>query len=610
MRKYTFGELLYRFRIEKNVEAKQICWGLCTQPMMTSYECGEFTPDTLLFISLVERMAISPETFSIMVSQEEYVYHEWKEKVRKTIEESDWEELGELLHSEIAMKTYCNEKIEKQFYLYASAIHFASKENYEVAYTLLEEAIRFTMPDISKLLNANILLNAQELHILMLYLYYGVKSGVVDLLHAKGLFDILEDYTYGENLDITEKTKCYPKLICIGIHSFDEIMPDEEKMHLCEKAIQMLRDGRKFHDITELLRIYTGLLEKYQHEDLKFYRKHYEVFCDLLQSEGISIEFQPEVFVVSKPKIYIISEYLSSKRKANKMTQLKASEGICEPETYSRIENGKRAPSKKNFRALAERLDINWCYFCGELDTSDRRAFELRKQEREAGIKKQWRSVLDVLIQLKDCIDMSLVQNAQYVNSNIYMMQYYIGEMSADKVYELLEKLLYLTQDKDILGVNGLVYYTQTELEIIGFMAQLLRRQGKYEVGIELIENVRRQMFNSKVGVRNQWNGFEFLLRILSGLYFANEEYKTSLDIASYVKLETIKMGEGANVSTILDTIADDLEHMGVQYSEMYKKLYRYTYYTADFFGIVEIVEFIKRYYIEKFDNKIIWYDN
>jgi len=609
MRKYTFGELLYRFRIEKNVEAKQICWGLCTQPMMTSYECGEFTPDTLLFISLVERMAISPETFSIMVSQEEYVYHEWKEKVRKTIEESDWDTLGELLHSEIAMKTYCNEKIEKQFYLYASAIHFASKENYEVAYTLLEEAIRFTMPDISKLLSANILLNAQELHILMLYLYYGVKSGVVDLLHAKGLFDILEDYTYGENLDITEKTKCYPKLICIGIHSFDEIMPDEEKMHLCEKAIQMLRDGRKFHDITELLRIYTGLLEKYQHEDLKFYRKHYEVFCDLLQSEGISIEFQPEVFVVSKPKIYIISEYLSSKRKANKMTQLKASEGICEPETYSRIENGKRAPSKKNFRALAERLDINWCYFCGELDTSDRRAFELRRLAREASIKGRREEVLEILAKLEDCLDMSLIQNMQYVRSNYYMTNYYLRKMGAEEVYNRLEELLLLTQSMEVSN-DRLVYYTQTELEMIGFIAQLFAGLGRYQEGISLIENVHAQMSNSKVGIENQWNGFEFLFRILCGLYFLNKDYSTSIEIGEYVKRIIYKRKDGSNISALLDSIADDFEHMGEQYSRIYKKLYRYTYYTADFFGIIEVTKFIKQYYEKHFDDNILWYDN
>lgn len=607
MRKYTFGELLYRFRVEKNVEAKQICWGLCAPPMMTSYECGECEPDTLMFMCMVERMAISPETFSIMVSQDEYVYHEWKEKVCKGIEDANWDEVGVLLQSKIIKKSYCNEKIEKQFYLYASAIYLASKNDYSKSYILIEEAIKLTMPDISKLRNDRIMLSAQELHILMLYLYYGVKSHGMDMESARELFDILENYAFGENLDITEKTKCYPKLVCIGIQCFKDRMTDEEKMSLCEKAIQVLREGRKFHDITEVLRLYIPLLEKQKHTALGYYRKHYEVFCDLLESEGISTAFKPEAFSISKPKIYIISEYLISRRKANKITQEKLSEGICVPETYSRIENGKRAPSRKNFKALAERLDINGCYFCGELDTSDREAFELRKKAREAEIKGGWKDVLNILIKLEKCLDMTLIPNRQYVNSSVYITKYHLGMMKAEEAYNKLEELLHLTQAME-LAPDKLVYYTQTELEIIGFMAQLLCKQGCYAEGITLIEGVRKQMAYSRVGIQNQWNGFDFLLRVLGGLYFSKKDYVASLEIANYVKYENIKRREGANIATLLDSIADDLEHMGKQYSREYKKLYRYTYYTADFFGIEIVIDFVKQYYETNFENQMIWY--
>lgn len=30
----TLGEMLYRFRMERDVEAQQVCWGLCTTGMM------------------------------------------------------------------------------------------------------------------------------------------------------------------------------------------------------------------------------------------------------------------------------------------------------------------------------------------------------------------------------------------------------------------------------------------------------------------------------------------------------------------------------------------------------------------------------------------------
>ena len=63
MLKITLGEMLKRFRIEKGVEARQICEGLCSQGMMSLYEKGKNVPDSLLFECMMERMGVSPELF-------------------------------------------------------------------------------------------------------------------------------------------------------------------------------------------------------------------------------------------------------------------------------------------------------------------------------------------------------------------------------------------------------------------------------------------------------------------------------------------------------------------------------------------------------------------
>lgn len=68
---------------------------------------------------------------------------------------------------------------------------------------------------------------------------------------------------------------------------------------------------------------------------------------------------------------------------------------------------------------------------------------------------------------------------------------------------------------------------------------------------------------HSKVGFEHQWNGFCFVFRVLSGLYFSVEEYENSIRIAKYVKHIEIKRREGTSIPEILDEIADDLEHMG-----------------------------------------------
>ena len=67
----TLGEMLKRFRIEKDVNAEDICDGLCDKAMISYYEKGKGAPDTLLFARLMERMGVSQEYFSIMVSEKE-----------------------------------------------------------------------------------------------------------------------------------------------------------------------------------------------------------------------------------------------------------------------------------------------------------------------------------------------------------------------------------------------------------------------------------------------------------------------------------------------------------------------------------------------------------
>lgn len=607
MLKITLGEMLRRFRIEKNVEAGRICEGLCTQAMMSYFESGKRIPDTLLFECMMERMGVTPELFSIMVSREEYDYCEWRTQVCETIENGDWERLAQLLNSPIVKKIYCNSRIEKQFLLYASAIYAGINERYEESVFKLKEAAQQTIPNIYDILDTKVLLSATELHILILYLYYGVKGKILSINEGVMLFESLERYMYNGKMDENERTKCYSKLICTGLQMFQNELSDEQKMVLCNRAIQLLRMNNVFHDILGLFELYIPLLSKYNHPDVRFYSKQYEVFKDILRNCSLDDSSRPEQFVLSKPKYYLFHEYLSSRRLKNTLTQEKLSEGICEPETYSRVESGKRKPSRKNFNALAERLELNWCYYRGEIDTADLKAYDLRKRQRIADINGDRQKSLERLVELESCLDMTSVVNVQYVKSNEYVAKYRLGLLSAEEAYESLKSLFELTQ-YGRSDTSQLVYYSQTELEMIAHMAQILGKMKQPHKGIELIQTVIKQMQNSKVDITYQWNGCSFVLRVLSGLYFEIGEYKTAIEISTYVKNEKVKRRSGDSLPVILDAIADALEHIGERYIEEYKKLYRYTYYIADFFTIEKVLKPAKKYYEDNFETEILWY--
>lgn len=327
-----------------------------------------------------------------------------------------------------------------------------------------------------------------------------------------------------------------------------------------------------------------------------------------MQTEGLDIGFCPEILNKSRTKIYRMDEYFFAKRKEKGLTQEVLSEEICTTETYSRVETGTRAPKPKNYKALVDKLEIGWCYYRGELDTCELKAFELRRKQRNAEIEGKRYESLDFLDDLEEYLDMNNVINRQYIEFSRCISRYRIGKLTIEETSVKLEELLHLTQRMEI-NDSQLMYYSQTELEIIGHLAQLFRIQGKCEEGIQLCEIVIKQMQYSDIGFVQQWNGFSFLLRVLSDLYFSIGKYEISVEIAKYVQHENIKRRKASSLASTLDAIADNLEHMNQQYSEEYKKLYRYTYYISDFFGFQQVIDVAKNYYEKHFDKDINWYE-
>lgn len=606
--KISFGEMLRHMRLEKGVDAGVLCAGLGSLGMMSYWENGRTEPDVLLLECFMERLGVSPELFTVMVTKGAYEYLRWKSAVREAIEERDCGKLEKLLESEVTEKSYCNRRLEEQFLLYARGISEGIKGNYKIAAEMLKDAAGRTIPNFEKLERENMLLSATEIHIVLLYLYYAVLENVIDVSKGINFFHSLEDYISGEMLGMLMKARMYPKLCCIGLTLFGNVLPEEEQIEYCEKALDYMRSDLSFYEITAVLRMYIPLLEKSESPKAVVYKKQYEVFENLFMEVGMETTFYAERFCVRRPKLYMLNEYLYVKRNEKELTQEALSEGICEPETYSRIETGKRAPSRQNLNKLAERLEMGWCFYNAELDTVDSEAMELRMQQREALIYGENAKSLELLQQLENRIDMELVQNIQYIKTNEFISKVRLNIISAEETFEKLKNLLCLSKGEEIAGEN-LVYYTQTELEIISYMAQQLESMERYEEGIHYLENVLRQMKKGRIDIKSQWLGFEFMLRMLNSLYFKAQKYPEAIAIAKYVKEENIKRARGDNLVETLDALADAYEHMGIQYKESYQKLYRYAYYVADFYKMQKCTEFIDEYYRMNFQREISWYD-
>ncbi|MBQ6843739.1 MAG: helix-turn-helix transcriptional regulator [Agathobacter sp.] len=606
MQERKAGELLRWFRLDKNVTAKKLGGGICSETAISNYEKDSRALDTVLLEVFLERLGVSEENFAFLLSEEEYAYFTWKSEVYHLIETADWDILETVLLKPEAVAVVGNDKIQKQFYKYVSAILEAEKyAHYKIAADYLAVAIEQTMGDIHETLTNGIPLSVQELHIALLYLHYSLCAARMEKTMAERMFYELKTYILNSHLDIMEKCKIYPKLLCIWMNHQGESISKEEKRALCESGINLLKEGMQFNDVLELFHIYIPLLEK-ESVEYAFYQKQKESFEELFAFAEIEERFRPEYMIRKIPKIYLITEYLKNKRMEMNLTQNQISEGICEPETYSRIESGRRAPSKKNRRELLDRVNVRWHYFRWELESEKLELYQLERKYKIERIKDEWQEAYNVLQKMKLYLDMESSINRQFILNGEATVLYQMNRITMEECYSRLWEALRLTTNVNMENDN-LVYYTQTELEIIGEIGKLLRKSGKLEEAECLLKQVLKQMSQSKVSLKFHWNGVGFVKRVLAGVYFSKKMYVEGYELRKEAYEIEIKERDGAVLANLLDGMADDLEHIGEQYKETYMLLYRLTYYVSDFYEINTICDFSKKYY-EKLEPNYKWY--
>ena len=608
MQEIRSGELLRRYRTEKRISSKNFCKGICAATVITNYESGERSIDTLLLERFLERMGIVPSGFALMLSDEEYIYYIWRDECYEAVERADWEKLETLLTEREGALIPGNDKVQEQFYGYMKAILLAEKYGkYKEAGELLFDAAHKTIPDISKIRESKVYLGEVELQIVVLYLYYGLRGKLIAEEYADRLFQELTEYCGRKHVEDGIRVKNYMRIVCIWMKYGASEMPDEQKMQLCENALKLLRGYYYFFDVIEILEIYIPLLKKNKHPKMAFYSKQYEVFLEVFKYAGIEYTFRPENIGMNSSMVYLISEYLRYKRKEMRLTQEKVSEGICEPETYSRLETGVRSPSRAKREALIERLQIGWHCYRGDLDTDNRTVHLLQRKEDIAVVKNQWETCVELLKKMEDLLDMSKPVNLQYIRAREVLVKYRLGIIHAQEAYEQELECLQLTTRLD-LNADKMVYYSKTELECIAYMGQFLKDMQRYTEAVELLETVLTQMSKSKVDLKFHWFGINFVMRVLSEVYFALGNYQKDYDINYQVYKEAIHFCNGGNLPEMLDCMADDLEHMDIQYKSEYEKLYRMSYYIADFFNIQNMKDLMKEYYETNFAPEYQWY--
>ena len=581
----TFCEMILRTIQERNIKQRDLCYGLCSESTFTRYLRGDRHMDRLLMTALMQRLGESPDKFRPMLTEEEYLYFEWRQQVAVAQLHKDWQELDLLLRQPAARDTSCNEVLQRQYYLLVFGIvQEKCYGNREESLRALEQALALTVPDYNMSLREGARLGVQEINTLLLWQYLQPdREKSYEIL--KGLVNYVDTCYTGAQ----EKCRVYPKVVAQYLPFLNQKKLYYECMTLAQKAISLIVDTGYSAGVEEILQAYIEAMGAVQAPGLEEIRTQLWAWREIRREcIGIQEEAGDELYLLNMwQEVELLHEVISRSRREQGYTQKRLSEDICEPETLSRIESGKRAPYKKTYQALAKKLSLPHEYYFSTIETDNFRTLELRWEFEVQMVGKQWQRAEELLERLEESLDLSIPCNRQYVEQARYLIQKGTGHIKAADSFGHIVRILrysidHMPQSEDINTWTEKLWehlFTEREMSLMLQLADSLQAKKKYDQAAYLLERMLKYYQSSQVKL-------EFHHRIvlliyarltvqysLLGAWDKEQEYSDA-GIQMAMLCENKKM-----LPFFLNNRADALENLGKK--EVALKFYELAYHSA-----------------------------
>ena len=596
------GEFLYEIRKEVGAMAWEVCEGICKTSTYSYYENNQRIPDFLTLNFFLERLGHGITGLAAYVSKEEMEYLEWRRETVRILKEERWSKLKDQIQKEPKDCSNLNEKVRTQYTLFLQAVwEEMGKNQIKEALNTYQKALQCTCSFLLEEKIENHRVGKTELIIYALYLrLLGKHNPVQKSKIAKQLENLLI-YIEKKVKDEEEKVNIYPHIVCLWMKFIekDKLLAKKEKY--LEKAYFLLRRERKMYHVTEVLRalIYCKKNRKKEYESEK---RAYEAICYLYDFFQKDISFHSFELSESMWMFIILSEYLEKNRKSKNLSQEEISEGICATESYSRIENGKRSPNQRNYKALTKRMGIEARYMIELVNTGSYQVIMLRKKISRCILEQQFIKARELINELEKRLGKEKERNLQYLEERYLSCAYGMKEISLEHRYDELIRILSYTLKLEDVGKKNHIY-TKIEINIINQIVYIYHCRKEYNKGVELLKNFLDDMIMDGIKINQRFK--ETYLAALNLDKFLTDIglYREGNELCKNWGKVAVHSGYAIYLDDYLAEISYNMDKMQEHTSEETQKLYEVALVISDVYGTEKKQKELYNYYKKRYYN-------
>ena len=292
-------------------------------------------------------------------------------------------------------------------------------------------------------------------------------------------------------------------------------------------------------------------------------------------------------------KNFFLGEYIKQRRLDLGLTQEQLCEGICEPMTLSRLENGRQTPGRNRINAILQRLGLPDDRYFALLSKHELEMEALQKEivgynsthQAEEGFEK-----LRQLEQIADPED-SIVQ--QFILRSRVLLGRLDKRCSPQEQIDLLMQAIRLTVPRFTLEKIESFLYSMEEIKIISHIGSCYADDGQNEKAADIYHQLLRYVQMHFQETVTSVGLLPMVLFNYACVLFQCGRYREAADSAKEGREACIKYGHYQHLPGCLETEAECRYYMGDH--EKSAELYHQAYYLCKVIGYQVGLQIVKK---------------
>ena len=621
---YTMGRLIAGARNKKNISLEELSQGVMSAEDLNFIEKDDEYADKTTWDFLLGRLGISPLIYECYVEQEEYDLFKARKEMREISNQimSNGLMSNERLRSKnTAQLKLLADQLEKRSQKYAAllnnvknitaAIHQIFLANMKGYVILAKQRGQLCKADALKLHMEseweriyssdavswiqkphNVLMAVYEQEMLFLLAQGYEENGEIEKA-IQILTWLWQQRKKGGDPEENTRVLSFAawKLAALEWN----INRQEKAMEICQEAIDRSIQAESFRGLLPLLkqRLFFEKQLKCSQEEWDEQEKTIGVIDELFA------EFHENpygLFVLTTfENARIADEIIRIRRKEQNLTQTKLSEGILEPESYSRFECGKRKLRWAKKKKLLERLGERGNKVTLLLESDDPDVVEEYQRIQDSSYREKYDLLKEKIYDLKGKLDKTSKINRQFIlhmQNNIDVRFFQILERKQIKMKR--QKEIKETASKfDTVSIqeHG---WSRTEIAIIKNIANAYRDDKKVEIAISILRKAIESFDKETIGQESACLGKQLLWETLATYLGDVEKYEDAIFYAKKGMKKILESGSAKGISGELYEIAWNERERKAK-PEIYQKKYFQALKFTILFQEREFIIFLKQ---------------